>query len=52
MELDKQQELCGNPICFESNNEVYPLCIGRGKEECKDCCVYEDYERYHDPYER
>lgn len=36
--------------CFNPNNDPYPLCKGNGKERCHDCCLYEDYERYHSPY--
>lgn len=32
----------GKPICYTPNNDPYPLCKGCGKEECKDCCLYED----------
>ena len=28
----------------------YPLCIGNSLCNCKDCCVYADYEKYHSPY--
>lgn len=41
-----------NPSCYKQNNNPYPLCIGNKNDECKNCCLYEDYEKYHDPYEQ
>jgi len=38
------------PDCFISNEEPYPLCKGRGEKKCHNCCIYEDYEKYHSPY--
>ena len=38
------------PKCYKSNNEPYPLCVGNGSEKCHDCCIYENYEDYHPPY--
>lgn len=32
------------PICFNPNDLTYPLCKGNGKEECKQCNLYEDLE--------
>ena len=34
--------------CFNPNNDPYPLCKG-GREKCEDCCIYENYEEYHNP---
>ena len=39
-----------NEECFISNEDPYPLCKGNGEEKCHDCCLYEDYEKYHSPY--
>lgn len=38
------------PDCFISNENPYPLCKGRGEDKCHNCCIYEDYEEYHSPY--
>lgn len=37
------------PRCFISNGEVYPLCKGKDNK-CHNCCLYENYEDFHDPY--
>mgnify|MGYP000951932663 CR=1 FL=1 len=59
MNYDELKELnkIGEPDCFiaEQNNE-YPLCIGENVnnevlDKCKECCLYKDFELYHDPYE-
>lgn len=38
------------PECYEANKETYPLCKGNKGEKCCDCCINEDYEKYHSPY--
>lgn len=30
---------------------AYPLCDNTECEEKQNCCIYMDYEMYHDPYE-
>lgn len=47
------------PDCFAPNDSQYPLCRGDDNgendgpsESCHDCCLFEDYEKYHDPYEQ
>lgn len=33
------------PECFTPEDEtIYPLCIGNGSEQCKECCLYVDYD--------
>ena len=53
------------PDCFKPEKDnPYPLCVGEYTlspankdqklilaDKCKDCCLYKDYETYHDPYE-
>lgn len=39
-----------NPECYVPNDDPYPLCVGNGSEKCHECCIYEDYEKYNDPY--
>lgn len=46
-DLDKQEAY---PDCFIQNKEAYPLCKGNNCKKCHDCCLYEDYEKYHSPY--
>lgn len=48
--IDKDNERPLYADCFVSNEEPYPLCKGIGKEKCHNCCIYEDYEKYHSPY--
>lgn len=40
------------PACYESNKNPYPLCVGNKSSECEDCCINENYEKFHDPYEQ
>lgn len=38
------------PKCYISEeNNLYPLCVGRGLTECKDCQLRADWEP-EDPY--
>lgn len=33
------------PSCFSpEKDEVYPLCVGRGLEKCKECAIWNKYE--------
>ena len=39
-----------HPECFEPEKDnVYPLCIGKGKPECEECQLRADWEP-EDPY--
>ena len=50
-EPDWEEIMKPTPDCFTPEKDnPYPLCVG-GKPECNDCCLYVDYEKYHDPYE-
>ena len=46
------------PNCFTPEpNNLYPLCIGRFypedfvRNDCKNCCLYVNYELYHSSWE-
>ena len=42
--------MSGENNCFlQEKDNPYPLCIGRGLEECKDCQLRADWEPV-DPY--
>ncbi len=34
---DKYQK----PECYIPSNTPYPLCVGKSKEECENCCLYQ-----------
>lgn len=40
---EKMKERYENPSCYiAEKNNPYPLCIGRGLEQCNECCLYVD----------
>ena len=47
-----------HPDCYTPNDGQYPLCRGDDNgpddgpsESCHDCCLFEDYEAYHNQYD-
>ena len=47
----KKFGLPARPSCYVSNEEVYPQCKGNGEKRCHDCCLFEDYDVYHSPFD-
>jgi hypothetical protein len=38
------KQKCEKPSCFKpEENVVYPLCVGNGSEQCKNCQLWADY---------
>lgn len=46
-ESESHSENFCHPSCYlPEENTPYPLCVGNGSEECKECCLYAKLERY------
>lgn len=49
--MNEIEKLCEQSFCFypEKDNQ-YPLCIGRGFDRCKECCLFVDFDNWPEDY--